>query len=125
VTALAAVTAIAILALSAAAGDALELGATLRYLALWSGCGAVLAALAQLVSVLVANEYVGWLVTVLALMAHQAIVQLSALRRQPLWNLFQIMSGEGVTLVAALAAVIAASAVLLAMAHLRLRRRDF
>jgi len=125
VAALAGLAAILISGVAMAAGDPVELGATLRFAALWSCCGAALAAVALLVSIFIANEYVGWLVTVLALMAQQGVVQVTRLRHEPLCNLFQVMAGDGVTLAAAFAAMTGVAAIVLAAAYLRLRRRDF
>ncbi len=117
----------------AAPGSAIPILHALRFAALWAGCGMLIWCLAQLLATLLASDYVASLGALMIVIGYEAIIQLTALRDHPLFDLFRVMSGAGEpylgadgALVAlpwpALAGAGALSAALLGLAVLRTRR---
>lgn len=119
---------------SALTGPGFPLGQALGFAALWGACGTLVLCLAQLLASLLASDYLAYLGTLLIVIGYEMIVQLTALREQPLFDLYRLMSGGGepyfravdATLIglpwAALAVLAAGSAGLLVLAWLQARR---
>jgi hypothetical protein len=97
VLALAALVAILVPGLSRLTGHVYPMAQAIRFGVLWAVCGAVTFAMALLFSVLITSEIIAWLAAFLVVMGYEALVNLTALRRQPLYDLYRVMSGNGQT----------------------------
>lgn len=103
-------------AMSAVRGAPLELGElgeAARLGVIWAVCGSLIACLAQLLASLVASDYLVYLGTLLIVIGYESAVQLTALRDQPLCDLFRVMAGGPAMPWPTLGAAIALAAVML------------
>jgi ABC-2 type transport system permease protein len=91
----------------------------------WGTSGVLIFSIALGCATLVASEYAAWLAAFLVVMGYEGAVNLTDLRRIPALDLYATMQLGGPIPWGALAGLIGASAVVLVLASLPLRRRDF
>jgi ABC-2 type transport system permease protein len=89
--------AVVIPALSAMTGEHYPIEQALGFAVLWAAGGALTFSMAQLVSALVANEYVAWVGGFLLILLYEAVVKLTALDRIATLDVFGTMSGNSAT----------------------------
>jgi len=82
-------------AIAAVAGPGYPISQALQFAVLWGACGTLILCLAQLVATLVASDPLAFLGTLLIVTGYETMVQLTALREQPLCDLYRLMSGGG------------------------------
>lgn len=102
--------------------DGGEVESTWRLGVIWAVCGSLIACLAQLLAALLASDYLVYLGTLLIVMAYEMVIQLTALREQPLCDLYRVMSGGPSLPWPSLGGAIAISAAMLAVASRAARR---
>jgi ABC-type transport system involved in multi-copper enzyme maturation permease subunit len=96
---------------------------SIAFVVIWSVVGSLILCIAQLLASLLASDYHAWLLTFLLVIGYEALIQLTALRDQPGWDPFRLMSDPTLGLPwPSLAAMVGLCAALLAAASLRARR---